>query len=167
MILLVVVLVLGGLRDRKEDQERALHHRSGQRGERPGVQHQGSAARERGVQHGAVRDQLVLHQLVQSREWNRREKECWGRSDLRLICLSGPQCSAQCGPGVQKREVVCLTRDGVKEGGGGGDCVGEKPAEMKACNGGPCVPITTWYSSPWSQVPAALVDLMFILMKRN
>lgn len=27
------VLVLGGLRDRKEDEERALHHRPGQRGE--------------------------------------------------------------------------------------------------------------------------------------
>ncbi|XP_030605999.1 thrombospondin type-1 domain-containing protein 4 [Archocentrus centrarchus] len=60
-------------------------------------------------------------------------------------------CSAQCGPGVQKREVVCLTRGGVREGGGGGDCVGDKPAEMKACNGGPCVPITMWYSSPWTQ----------------
>uniref|UniRef100_A0A3B5B4U7 ADAMTS like 4 n=1 Tax=Stegastes partitus TaxID=144197 RepID=A0A3B5B4U7_9TELE len=60
-------------------------------------------------------------------------------------------CSAQCGPGVQKREVVCLTRGGVREGGGGGDCVGDKPAEMKACNGGPCVPTTLWYSSAWTQ----------------
>ncbi|XP_012721199.2 thrombospondin type-1 domain-containing protein 4 [Fundulus heteroclitus] len=60
-------------------------------------------------------------------------------------------CSAQCGPGVQKREVVCLTRGGVREGGGGGDCVAEKPAEMKACNKGPCVPVTMWYSSPWTQ----------------
>ncbi|XP_039973282.1 thrombospondin type-1 domain-containing protein 4 isoform X3 [Xiphias gladius] len=60
-------------------------------------------------------------------------------------------CSAQCGPGVQRREVVCLTRGGVREGKGAGDCVGEKPAEMKACNGGPCVPIAMWYSSPWTQ----------------
>ncbi|XP_073341029.1 thrombospondin type-1 domain-containing protein 4 [Pagrus major] len=60
-------------------------------------------------------------------------------------------CSAQCGPGVQKREVVCLTRGGVREGGGGGDCVGDKPAEMKACNKGPCVASTIWYSSPWTQ----------------
>lgn len=60
-------------------------------------------------------------------------------------------CSAQCGPGVQKREVVCLTRGGVREGGEGGDCVGDKPAEMKACNGGPCVPVAMWYSSPWTQ----------------
>ncbi|XP_037310225.2 ADAMTS-like protein 4 [Pungitius pungitius] len=64
-------------------------------------------------------------------------------------------CSAQCGPGVQRREVVCLTRGGVREGGGGGDCVGEKPAEMKACNGGPCVPTTMWYSSPWTQCNVA------------
>uniref|UniRef100_A0A3P8UUM0 PLAC domain-containing protein n=1 Tax=Cynoglossus semilaevis TaxID=244447 RepID=A0A3P8UUM0_CYNSE len=60
-------------------------------------------------------------------------------------------CSAQCGPGVQRREVVCLTRGGVREGAGGGDCVGDKPAEMKACNGGPCVSTVTWYSSPWTQ----------------
>uniref|UniRef100_A0A674PFX4 Thrombospondin type-1 domain-containing protein 4-like n=1 Tax=Takifugu rubripes TaxID=31033 RepID=A0A674PFX4_TAKRU len=64
-------------------------------------------------------------------------------------------CSAQCGPGVQKRDVVCLTRGGVKEGGGGGECVGEKPAEMKACNGGPCVATTMWYSSPWTQCNVA------------
>ncbi|KAK5599878.1 hypothetical protein CRENBAI_014477 [Crenichthys baileyi] len=60
-------------------------------------------------------------------------------------------CSAQCGPGVQRREVVCLTRGGVTEGGGGGDCVAEKPAEMKACNRGLCVPVTMWYSSPWTE----------------
>lgn len=47
---------------------------------------------------------------------------------------------------------MCLTRGGIREGDGGGDCVGEKPAEMKACNGGPCVPISMWYSSPWAQV---------------
>lgn len=40
----------------------------------------------------------------------------------------------------------------MREGGGGGDCVVDKPAEMKACNEGPCVPITIWYSSPWTQV---------------
>ncbi|XP_034030554.1 ADAMTS-like protein 4 isoform X2 [Thalassophryne amazonica] len=57
-------------------------------------------------------------------------------------------CSAQCGPGVQKREVVCLTPGEVR---GGEDCTGEKPAEMKACNGGPCVATTMWYSSPWTQ----------------
>ncbi|XP_017280562.1 thrombospondin type-1 domain-containing protein 4 isoform X2 [Kryptolebias marmoratus] len=60
-------------------------------------------------------------------------------------------CSAQCGPGVQKREVVCLTRGGVRDGGEGGDCVAEKPMELKACNRGPCVPTVLWYSSSWSE----------------
>lgn len=69
-----------------------------------------------------------------------------------MIFHFAPQCSAQCGPGVQKREVVCLTRGGIREGEGGGDCVGDKPAEMKACNGGPCMPRSMWYSSPWTQV---------------
>nr|XP_057941440.1 thrombospondin type-1 domain-containing protein 4 isoform X2 [Doryrhamphus excisus] len=64
-------------------------------------------------------------------------------------------CSAQCGPGVQKREVVCLTRGGLREGEGGGDCIGDKPAEMKACNGGPCVSVIMWYSSPWTQCNVA------------
>ncbi|KAK5862231.1 hypothetical protein PBY51_017649 [Eleginops maclovinus] len=93
------------------------------------------------------------------------EKECSSRARPQGSeeCNMGPcvtnwyftdwsnTCSALCGPGVQKREVVCLTRGGVREGDGGGDCVGDKPAEMKACNGGPCLPITIWYSSPWSQ----------------
>ncbi|KAK7886027.1 hypothetical protein WMY93_025648 [Mugilogobius chulae] len=60
-------------------------------------------------------------------------------------------CSAQCGPGVQKREVVCLTHGDVKEGEGEENCVAEKPAEMKACNGGPCAAVTMWYTSPWTQ----------------
>ncbi|KAL7393955.1 hypothetical protein ABVT39_018297 [Epinephelus coioides] len=93
------------------------------------------------------------------------EKECNSRIRPRGTeeCNMGPcvtnwyftdwsnTCSAPCGPGVQKREVVCLTRGGVREGGGAGECVGDKPAEMKACNGGPCVPTTIWYSSPWTQ----------------
>ncbi|XP_037129047.1 thrombospondin type-1 domain-containing protein 4 [Syngnathus acus] len=60
-------------------------------------------------------------------------------------------CSARCGPGVQKREVVCLTRGGVREGQGAADCVADKPAELRACNGGPCVPVASWYSGPWTQ----------------
>ena len=62
-----------------------------------------------------------------------------------------PQCSAQCGPGVQKREVLCLSH-GQKDGGDGEDCLGEKPADMKACNRGACETTTMWYSSPWTQV---------------
>ncbi|XP_066539583.1 thrombospondin type-1 domain-containing protein 4 [Hoplias malabaricus] len=55
-------------------------------------------------------------------------------------------CSATCGPGVQRREVMCLTRGGL-----GGECLGDKPADMKACNGGPCKPTAQWYTSPWGQ----------------
>uniref|UniRef100_A0A3B4CNA2 PLAC domain-containing protein n=1 Tax=Pygocentrus nattereri TaxID=42514 RepID=A0A3B4CNA2_PYGNA len=60
-------------------------------------------------------------------------------------------CSAACGPGVQRREVVCLTRGGGHGGDSGGECVGEKPADMKACNGGPCKPTALWYTGPWGQ----------------
>ncbi|KPP60888.1 hypothetical protein Z043_121072 [Scleropages formosus] len=62
-------------------------------------------------------------------------------------------CSAQCGPGVQRREVLCLS-SGAGRDGVGGDCVGEKPADMKACNGGPCVSTTMWYTGPWGQCSA-------------
>ncbi|CAL8247271.1 unnamed protein product [Lota lota] len=64
-------------------------------------------------------------------------------------------CSALCGPGVQKREVLCLSHGGGRDGGGGGDCVGDKPAEMKACNRGVCKPTSMWYSSPWTQCNVA------------
>lgn len=37
VILGTLLVVLGGLRDWTENEERALHHRSGQRGERRGV----------------------------------------------------------------------------------------------------------------------------------
>uniref|UniRef100_A0A8C1JR35 PLAC domain-containing protein n=1 Tax=Cyprinus carpio TaxID=7962 RepID=A0A8C1JR35_CYPCA len=64
-------------------------------------------------------------------------------------------CSATCGPGVQRREVVCLTGGGRREGDGGAECGGEKPADMKACNGGPCTPTHLWYTGPWGQCNAA------------
>ncbi|XP_035242182.1 ADAMTS-like protein 4 [Anguilla anguilla] len=60
-------------------------------------------------------------------------------------------CSAECGPGVQRRQVVCLTRGGGREGEGGGGCAAEKPADMKACNGGPCEATHLWYTGPWGQ----------------
>ncbi|TSL82598.1 ADAMTS-like protein 4 [Bagarius yarrelli] len=42
-------------------------------------------------------------------------------------------CSAPCGPGVQKRDVMCVSS------GADSECVKEKPANMTACNLGPCV----------------------------
>uniref|UniRef100_A0A8C2C5M0 Peptidase M12B domain-containing protein n=1 Tax=Cyprinus carpio TaxID=7962 RepID=A0A8C2C5M0_CYPCA len=67
-------------------------------------------------------------------------------------------CSATCGPGVQRREVVCLTGGGRREGDGGVECGGEKPADMKACNGGPCTPTHLWYTGPWGQVRAVCLQ---------
>ncbi|KAA0702887.1 Thrombospondin type-1 domain-containing protein 4 [Triplophysa tibetana] len=64
-------------------------------------------------------------------------------------------CSASCGPGVQRRDVVCLSRGGRREGDGGGDCVEDKPADMKACNGGPCIPTNLWYTGQWGQCNSA------------
>lgn len=58
---------------------------------------------------------------------------------------------------------MCLTRGGVREGAGAGECVGEKPAEMKACNGGPCVPTTIWYSSPWTEVGQKKIQIIFFI----
>ncbi|KAF5886583.1 ADAMTS-like protein 4, partial [Clarias magur] len=57
-------------------------------------------------------------------------------------------CSAPCGPGVQKREVVCVSS------GADGECVKDKPADMKACNSGPCVPQAHWFAGPWGQCSA-------------
>ncbi|KAI5106007.1 thrombospondin type-1 domain-containing protein 4-like isoform X1 [Silurus meridionalis] len=57
-------------------------------------------------------------------------------------------CSAPCGPGVQKREVVCVSSGAV------GECVKEKPVDMKACNSGPCVAQAQWFAGPWGQCSA-------------
>lgn len=80
------------------------------------------------------------------------------------------QCSATCGPGVQRREVVCLTGGGRREGDGGVECVAEKPADMKACNGGPCTPTHLWYTGPWGQVrPVCLLQksINYVPMSRS
>ncbi|MCI4374332.1 hypothetical protein PGIGA_G00005020 [Pangasianodon gigas] len=57
-------------------------------------------------------------------------------------------CAAPCGPGVQKRDVVCVSS------GADGKCVKEKPADMKACNSGPCMAHTHWFAGPWGQCSA-------------
>ncbi|XP_069505833.1 ADAMTS-like protein 4 [Ambystoma mexicanum] len=61
-------------------------------------------------------------------------------------------CSAECGPGIQRRSVVCLS----SEAAGESDqvCTGSKPAEMRACNGGPCTRVMLWYTGPWSTCSA-------------
>ncbi|KAJ7307202.1 hypothetical protein JRQ81_009193 [Phrynocephalus forsythii] len=57
-------------------------------------------------------------------------------------------CSAECGTGIQRRSVVCLSSDA--DGEAEENCAGTKPAEMRACSGGPCQRVTRWYSGPWS-----------------
>lgn len=58
-------------------------------------------------------------------------------------------CSTTCGPGVKKRDVMCVSS------GADGDCVKERPAEMTACNLGPCVAETHWFAGPWGQCSAS------------
>ncbi|TRY53811.1 hypothetical protein DNTS_002771 [Danionella cerebrum] len=61
-------------------------------------------------------------------------------------------CSAVCGPGVQRREVLCLSPGGYRKGdGAGAECVSEKPADMRVCNPGPCTHTHMWYTGPWGQ----------------
>ncbi|XP_076826637.1 ADAMTS-like protein 4 isoform X2 [Brachyhypopomus gauderio] len=60
-------------------------------------------------------------------------------------------CSATCGPGTQRRDVVCLRRGVLQEGGERGGCVGDRPADLTSCNRGPCGSSTLWFTSPWGQ----------------
>ncbi|XP_044305258.1 ADAMTS-like protein 4 isoform X3 [Varanus komodoensis] len=57
-------------------------------------------------------------------------------------------CSAECGTGIQRRSVLCLSSNanGQEEE----NCAGTKPADMRACNGGPCQRVARWYQGPWS-----------------
>ncbi|XP_063001780.1 ADAMTS-like protein 4 [Elgaria multicarinata webbii] len=57
-------------------------------------------------------------------------------------------CSAECGTGIQRRSVVCLSSNA--NGPAEENCAGTKPADMRACNGGPCQRVTRWYRGPWS-----------------
>uniref|UniRef100_A0A8C4SA58 PLAC domain-containing protein n=1 Tax=Erpetoichthys calabaricus TaxID=27687 RepID=A0A8C4SA58_ERPCA len=58
-------------------------------------------------------------------------------------------CSAECGTGVQRRSVVCLSNypNGQSDQG----CSGTRPPDLRACNGGPCEPTTRWFTGPWSE----------------
>lgn len=112
--------MLSGLWSRKEDEERALCQRSGQHRQRQGVQLQSAAAGQRGVQHGAVCDQLVLHRLVQLGE--SRDAQGWGvralhtnpRHDLPLCPLGSARRSVA--PGC-RRGRCCASPRGESERG--------------------------------------------------
>uniref|UniRef100_H3AIB5 ADAMTS like 4 n=1 Tax=Latimeria chalumnae TaxID=7897 RepID=H3AIB5_LATCH len=58
-------------------------------------------------------------------------------------------CSVDCGTGIQRRSVVCLSN--YINGQSRENCGGSKPAEMRACSGGSCQRSITWYAGPWSQ----------------
>lgn len=62
------------------------------------------------------------------------------------------QCSADCGAGIQRRSVVCLSSNA--DGQADEDCASPKPADMRACDGGPCQRVARWYKGPWSSVRA-------------
>uniref|UniRef100_A0A8C5RUR5 ADAMTS like 4 n=1 Tax=Laticauda laticaudata TaxID=8630 RepID=A0A8C5RUR5_LATLA len=51
-----------------------------------------------------------------------------------------------------RRSVVCLS--GNADGQTDEDCATPKPAEMRACDGGPCQRVTRWYKGPWSSCSA-------------
>ncbi|XP_032090050.1 ADAMTS-like protein 4 isoform X1 [Thamnophis elegans] len=57
-------------------------------------------------------------------------------------------CSADCGTGIQRRSVVCLSSNA--DGQADEDCATPRPSDMRACDGGPCQRVTRWYKGPWS-----------------
>ncbi|XP_043935992.1 thrombospondin type-1 domain-containing protein 4-like [Protopterus annectens] len=67
----------------------------------------------------------------------------WFHSDWSKMC------SVECGPGVQRRSVVCLSSqtDGLSQE----SCSGPKPADMQVCNNGPCERQVKWFTGPWNQ----------------
>uniref|UniRef100_A0A8C5WIS1 ADAMTS like 4 n=1 Tax=Leptobrachium leishanense TaxID=445787 RepID=A0A8C5WIS1_9ANUR len=63
-----------------------------------------------------------------------------------------PTCSSECGPGIQRRSVFCLSSSPADESQDG--CTGSKPSDMRVCNSGPCERTVRWYTGPWSQCSA-------------
>ncbi|XP_053331275.1 ADAMTS-like protein 4 [Spea bombifrons] len=94
------------------------------------------------------------------------EGECSNRLRPRTneVCDMGPcvrswfhndwssSCSAECGPGIQRRSVLCLSSSATDESRE--VCTGTKPSDMRVCNSGPCKRIVHWYTGPWSQCSA-------------
>lgn len=64
----------------------------------------------------------------------------------------GSTCSSECGTGIQRRSVFCLSSSPMDESQDG--CPGNKPSDMRVCNSGPCERTLKWYTGPWSQCSA-------------
>ncbi|OCT69063.1 ADAMTS-like protein 4 [Xenopus laevis] len=67
-----------------------------------------------------------------------------------------PICSAECGTGIQRRSVFCLSSSPTDESQE--SCGGSKPSDMRVCNSGPCERIIKWYTGPWSECSADCGD---------
>ncbi|XP_063803207.1 ADAMTS-like protein 4 isoform X2 [Pseudophryne corroboree] len=94
------------------------------------------------------------------------EVECSNRLRPRTneVCDMGPcvrswfhnewssTCSSECGPGIQRRSVFCLSSSATDESQE--SCTGTKPSDMRVCNSGPCERTVKWYAGPWSQCSA-------------
>ncbi|XP_072284991.1 ADAMTS-like protein 4 isoform X2 [Pyxicephalus adspersus] len=61
-------------------------------------------------------------------------------------------CSSECGMGIQRRSVFCLSSSASDESQEA--CGGTKPSDMRVCNSGPCERTVKWYTGPWSQCSA-------------
>ncbi|KAL3067003.1 hypothetical protein OYC64_016868 [Pagothenia borchgrevinki] len=66
--------------------------------------------------------------------------------------LWSQRCSTECGQGNQTRTTVCLM-DHVTDLPLD-SCEGERPAEFKSCDSGPCKNSLEWYTGPWGQCSA-------------
>ncbi|ELV10762.1 ADAMTS-like protein 4 [Tupaia chinensis] len=73
---------------------------------------------------------------------------------------SSPQCSAECGTGIQRRSVVCLGSGEALSAGqeAAGAATGEqscppgsRPPDMRACSLRPCEMTWCWYTGPWGE----------------
>ncbi|MBN3304380.1 THSD4 protein, partial [Amia calva] len=62
------------------------------------------------------------------------------------------ECSAECGNGTQRRDVICVLRSGTDLNvTQPGECVRhERPSPVQSCTNGPCLP--RWYTTDWSAV---------------